>query len=377
MTGEATRVSPFDLTAIPRISREEARVEADFARLRVDARTARAWVHDLRRQLERLQGSARTLPPEELLRVHQVDRASRLDDPLGTRSRVRVFLRLAGGDALLEFDLAATRAALARMLGVEADAFARSDLLTRLEEGALAYVIDLLATQSEVGRAVGPVTLRGIGLESAALPWPADRLLALCGDGALAEQRLGFRLLIARGALSPRAPRFDDLSLAFGAEIGRAQLSSSDFAGLEHGDIVLLEASTSRLVDEGVEGEAHFRARGFGAGPGFRGRWIDGGSRAELLDFHTVAAEPAKEVAMTNAASGEALLPDLPVRLRVEMGRVQMTLAELSALGVGAIVELHRDPKEPVGLWVEDRKIGAGELVSVDGQLGVRITELG
>ncbi|MFN8548417.1 MAG: type III secretion system cytoplasmic ring protein SctQ [Candidatus Eisenbacteria bacterium] len=209
------------------------------------------------------------------------------------------------------------------------------------------------------------------------MPWPAEELLAVHGDGALAEQRLAFRLLIPRGALPQRSRRLDGLSFSFGAEIGHVLLASGDFAGLERGDIVLLEASTSRLVEDGLDGEARFGARGFGAGPGFRARWLDGGARAELLEFHTIAAEAAKEVAMANAATGEALLPDLPVRLRVEMGRVQMTLAELSALGVGAIVELHRDPKEPVGLWVEDRKIGAGELVSVDGQLGVRITELG
>ena len=80
---------------------------------------------------------------------------------------------------------------------------------------------------------------------------------------------------------------------------------------------------------------------------------------------------------MSEAAGGEALVAGLPVKLRVEMGRIQITLAQLSELGPGAVLELHKDVRGPVALWVEDRKIGEGELVAVDGQLGVRITALG
>ncbi len=384
----ARGIALVELDDLPRIPRNEAVLRTALARHRVDAITARAWIADLRRELVALQGPGAEIPADELLQVHQFGPALECGDPFGARLRVRAFLRLARGDAALELDLAAVRGALAAMIGVEDDAFARSDLLTQLEEGALAHAIDRLAVRTEIARARGPVQLRGIGTESADLPWPPDETIAIVGDATLAGRRLVFRLLVPRATLatppSSVVRSFDalglsDLALSFAAEAGHASLRPSDIAGLEANDIVLLDAADIAFEDGALIGEPLYRAEGVGAGPGFRARLGDGGSRVELTAFERGAAEAAEEECMSSAevGSGEALLPELPLRLRVEMGRVQLTVAQLSSLNVGAVIELHRDPKSPVSLWVEDRRIGAGELVSVDGQLGVRITELG
>lgn len=73
---------------------------------------------------------------------------------------------------------------------------------------------------------------------------------------------------------------------------------------------------------------------------------------------------------------GRALAEDAPMTLRVEIGRVRMTLRELSQLAPGSVLELHRDAREPVSLVLDDRVLGKGELVRIEGELGVRILSL-
>ena len=74
---------------------------------------------------------------------------------------------------------------------------------------------------------------------------------------------------------------------------------------------------------------------------------------------------------------GASFVADVPVVVRVEMGRVAMTLGELAAIRAGTVLELRKDPRAPVALMVEDRIVGTGELVTVEGELGVRILSLG
>jgi flagellar motor switch/type III secretory pathway protein FliN len=50
-----------------------------------------------------------------------------------------------------------------------------------------------------------------------------------------------------------------------------------------------------------------------------------------------------------------------------------MTLAELNRLTPGSIVELDREKTEAVQLAVNGKITGTGELVEIDGRLGVRI----
>jgi type III secretion protein Q len=69
--------------------------------------------------------------------------------------------------------------------------------------------------------------------------------------------------------------------------------------------------------------------------------------------------------------------PDqLPVRLTFEVGRLEITLAELRKLGPGSVVELGRNVAEPVHISAQGRPVGQGELVDVEGMVGVKIVRL-
>ena len=70
------------------------------------------------------------------------------------------------------------------------------------------------------------------------------------------------------------------------------------------------------------------------------------------------------------------LLLDVSMRISVELGRAALTVQELLALGPGSVVELDKLAGEPVDVLVNDRLIARGEVVMVDENFGVRVTEI-
>jgi flagellar motor switch protein FliN len=69
-------------------------------------------------------------------------------------------------------------------------------------------------------------------------------------------------------------------------------------------------------------------------------------------------------------------LYDVPVELAVEIGRTRMTIRETLALGPGSIVTLNRLAGEPVDLLVNGKPIARGEVVVIDEEFGLRVTEV-
>src|SRR4051794_31690469 len=78
------------------------------------------------------------------------------------------------------------------------------------------------------------------------------------------------------------------------------------------------------------------------------------------------------------AAGGEGLdrLRDVPVELACEIGRTRMTIGEALALAPGSIVGLNRLAGDPVDLLVNGKPIARGEVVVIDEEFGLRITEI-
>lgn len=73
---------------------------------------------------------------------------------------------------------------------------------------------------------------------------------------------------------------------------------------------------------------------------------------------------------------GMGSLMDVPVRVTVEIGRKRVTLAELARLGPGALLVLEREAHEPADILVNGKVVARGEVVTVDGSYGVRVTEV-
>jgi flagellar motor switch protein FliN/FliY len=92
----------------------------------------------------------------------------------------------------------------------------------------------------------------------------------------------------------------------------------------------------------------------------------------DYVPFETTTASAPVE---PSSAELERLY-DVPVELAVEIGRTQMTIRETLALGPGSIVTLNRLAGEPVDLLVNGKPIARGEVVVLDEEFGLRVTEV-
>ena len=94
----------------------------------------------------------------------------------------------------------------------------------------------------------------------------------------------------------------------------------------------------------------------------------------DYVPFETTTTPVGAEVS-ADAPELERLY-DVPVELAVEVGRTKMTIREALALGPGSIVTLNRLAGEPVDLLVNGKPIARGEVVVIDEEFGLRVTEV-
>lgn len=146
-----------------------------------------------------------------------------------------------------------------------------------------------------------------------------------------------------------------------------------------------LEAAASTL-GEGVLGEAQIRDAGtaFGAddvhvfaleAAGVVRGWFGLRLRA---DQDVVAAAPAGAGATKGASVGDnlRLLYDVEMTLSAEIGRAKLPVRQVLELVPGAVIELDRVAGSPADLMVNGRLIARGEVVVIDEDYGLRITEI-
>ncbi|GEM_PF-1358095 len=97
------------------------------------------------------------------------------------------------------------------------------------------------------------------------------------------------------------------------------------------------------------------------------------GEPVEVLDaeFPQMGGAAAK-----GAAHDLSLLSDVQLAITVELGRTTMRVRDLLELGAGSVVELDRSAGTPVDVLVNGTIVARGEVVVVDDELGVRVTEV-
>lgn len=75
-------------------------------------------------------------------------------------------------------------------------------------------------------------------------------------------------------------------------------------------------------------------------------------------------------------SSSMDLLKDVPLTVAAELGRTKMLVKEILRLGVGSVIELSRMTGEPIDILVNGKIIARGEVVAIDDNFGVKITEV-
>jgi len=89
------------------------------------------------------------------------------------------------------------------------------------------------------------------------------------------------------------------------------------------------------------------------------------------VQFHHFEEEPTP----TESSSLDLIL-DVPLEVTVELGRTNKTIKEILEISPGTIVELDKMAGEPVDILVNGKLVAKGEVVVIDENFGVRITEI-
>jgi|HubBroStandDraft_1064217.scaffolds.fasta_scaffold601135_2 flagellar motor switch protein FliN len=97
---------------------------------------------------------------------------------------------------------------------------------------------------------------------------------------------------------------------------------------------------------------------------------------AETIEYQQFEPPAAANGALPGGDVDLSRLSDIPMELSVEIGRTHMTVGETLDLRVGSVVALERLAGETADLLVNGTAIARGEVVVIDEQYGLRITEI-
>jgi type III secretion system YscQ/HrcQ family protein len=292
----------------------------------------------------------------------------------GTRVRL---VGPGGRHALLVLDPRLAPRLARRALGTESDAeLAAPRPLTLAESGAIEFLVSALLDAGPlrpdgVIAAEDPLEPFTIGPDASLLALEA-RLRTPVGDGwarVLAPESM--RLHVPSAPRGPwRGERLAGARVALRLELQRATLTRDELGKLTPGDVVLLD----HLDVRDPRGGPVLLRLGRGV---FRGR-LDGDALQIEEPFTLNLGAPhmdTRDEKPSDAASA-LLLGELPVEVVCELGRVTMSGRELLELRPGAVIPVGRPLSGPCDLTVGGRVVARGELVDVEGELGVRVTQM-
>jgi len=92
----------------------------------------------------------------------------------------------------------------------------------------------------------------------------------------------------------------------------------------------------------------------------------------QLAKFGSISGETNESGDKSNIS----LLLDVPLDAAIELGKTQMTIEEILRLTKGSVIELDKLASEPVEFLVNGKVIARGEVVVIDDNFGIRITEI-
>ncbi|MED4968577.1 flagellar motor switch phosphatase FliY [Parageobacillus toebii] len=97
-----------------------------------------------------------------------------------------------------------------------------------------------------------------------------------------------------------------------------------------------------------------------------------GERQIQSVDFAEFEPSPPADAEVKNLS----LLLDVPLQVTVELGRTKRSVQEILSLSSGSIIELDKLAGEPVDILVNNKLIAKGEVVVIDENFGVRVTDI-
>jgi type III secretion protein Q len=151
--------------------------------------------------------------------------------------------------------------------------------------------------------------------------------------------------------------------------LGEVTLGLAELKRLASGDVVLLSPAADR---EHIQVDLALDVRHVG-------RASLRQDKLTILDrTNAVSVEESGTTSedSSNSAASVAPLDDVALKLVFDLGELEQSLQETRALTPGQIIDLGRIPAQAVRVSVNGHRIASGEIVEIEGRLGVRILEL-
>lgn len=136
----------------------------------------------------------------------------------------------------------------------------------------------------------------------------------------------------------------------------------------------VLTSRLYHLLDSNL-GSAISSSAGGGAGQAM-GQPQVFGQPSGPVGINPVKFPPLDEGMPPSVGGNISLLLDVPMTLTVELGRTTQLVQDILGLGEGSIIELDKLAGEPVDLLVNGKLIAKGEVVVIDENFGVRVTDI-
>lgn len=210
--------------------------------------------------------------------------------------------------------------------------------------------------------------------------------------GSLATDGLGLMLvagLLSRQPVGENALAEDSLPVCLRATLGCTDVPANRLAQVALGDVMLLDqcwlAADPEAPGQHLLWLGHELPQTAQPLPSHRAglqiRLQDGASQAQIAQaYGTHAYTTSLETTMSTSSDASPGSPvslnAIPVRVSFDLGERQLSLGELKTLQVGQVLELGRPLSEAINIRANGALIGRGELVEVDGRLGVVVGSL-
>jgi flagellar motor switch protein FliN/FliY len=95
-----------------------------------------------------------------------------------------------------------------------------------------------------------------------------------------------------------------------------------------------------------------------------------------LENIKKVGYPTFKNTGTNKSGNSIEILMDIPMKVVVELGRATLTIKDILELGPGSIVELDKLSGEPVDIIVNGKLMAKGEVVVIDENFGIRISNV-
>ncbi|WP_257928531.1 flagellar motor switch C-ring protein FliY [Campylobacter lari] len=97
----------------------------------------------------------------------------------------------------------------------------------------------------------------------------------------------------------------------------------------------------------------------------------------EIVATNEEHTQDHKTLANVEELRNIGLIMDVRLPIRVRIGSKKMLLKDVLTMDIGSVIELDQLANDPLEILIGDKKIAYGEVVIVDGNFGVQITEIG